>query len=59
MRQLTGLFGNRVYPEMDESGAGSIELDGYGYRWFRVGRQRDGMHRPEQADTSASPGHKR
>ncbi len=52
MRQLTGLFGNRVYPEIDAVGGGSIELDGYGYRWFRVGRQRDGMHRPPETKTS-------
>lgn len=33
--ELVDLFGNQVYPR--ESGASrTIELDGYGYRWFRV-----------------------
>jgi len=33
--QLTDLFGNRVYSA--EVGASDmIELDGYGYRWFRI-----------------------
>jgi maltose alpha-D-glucosyltransferase/alpha-amylase len=36
---LTDLFGNRVYPS--ETGARRvIELDPYGYRWFRVQSQR-------------------
>lgn len=51
MRQLTGLFGNRVYPEVDAAGDARIDLDCYGYRWFRVGRQRDGMHRPPKTAT--------
>lgn len=34
MKQLIGLFGNRVYPEKKRKGT-TIELDAYGYRWFR------------------------
>ncbi|MBW7970667.1 alpha-amylase family protein [Bradyrhizobium sp. BR 10289] len=35
MHKLTDLFGNRVYAS--EPGEDSmIELDGYGYRWFRI-----------------------
>jgi len=29
------LFGNRVYPSKGAE-AGKVELDGYGYRWFRI-----------------------
>ncbi|WP_247459720.1 MULTISPECIES: alpha-glucosidase C-terminal domain-containing protein [unclassified Bradyrhizobium] len=33
--KLIDLFGNRVYPAKGTP-AGEIELDGYGYRWFRI-----------------------
>jgi maltose alpha-D-glucosyltransferase/alpha-amylase len=33
--ELTDLFGNRVYPT-DVGTSDGIELDGYGYRWFRI-----------------------
>ena len=33
--KLTDLFGNRVYPTKPSTSSG-IELDGYGYRWFRI-----------------------
>ncbi|MBW8855049.1 MAG: trehalose synthase, partial [Bradyrhizobium sp.] len=33
--KLIDLFGNRVYPT-NSATRGEIELDGYGYRWFRV-----------------------
>lgn len=34
-RKLTDVFGNRIYPSKPSTDA-AIELDGYGYRWFRV-----------------------
>jgi maltose alpha-D-glucosyltransferase/alpha-amylase len=33
--QPIDLFGNRVYPSKGAE-AGKVELDGYGYRWFRI-----------------------
>lgn len=36
-RQLADIFGNREYEPTTEETVG-IELDGYGYRWFRVNR---------------------
>jgi len=33
--KLTDLFGNRIYPTEPCTSSG-IELDGYGYRWFRI-----------------------
>jgi maltose alpha-D-glucosyltransferase/alpha-amylase len=33
--KLTDLFGNRVYPT-NRTADSEIELDGYGYRWFRI-----------------------
>ncbi len=36
--QLTELFGNRLYSP-EACGEQQIELDGYGYRWFRLAKQ--------------------
>jgi maltose alpha-D-glucosyltransferase / alpha-amylase len=37
--ELIDLFGNQVYP-LETGGSRTFELDGYGYRWFRVRRWR-------------------
>ena len=34
-RKLIDVFGNRIYSSKPSADA-AIELDGYGYRWFRV-----------------------
>jgi len=34
-RKLTDIFGNRIYDKSSADGT-AIELDGYGYRWFRL-----------------------
>ncbi|WP_027576819.1 alpha-amylase family protein [Bradyrhizobium sp. WSM1743] len=34
-KKLTDLFGNRIYPSKPDAES-AIELDGYGYRWFRL-----------------------
>ncbi|MGY4622572.1 alpha-amylase family protein [Bradyrhizobium sp. USDA 4486] len=34
-RKLTDIFGNRIYDKPSADGT-AIELDGYGYRWFRL-----------------------